>query len=30
MGNSEPPTKRGFDDFYGFVGGYGWTRGSRA
>ena len=23
VGNSEPPTKRGFDDFYGFVGGYG-------
>ncbi|MSU64585.1 MAG: arylsulfatase [Opitutus sp.] len=23
VGDSEPPTKRGFDDFYGFVGGYG-------
>ena len=22
VGDSEPPTKRGFDDFYGFVGGY--------
>lgn len=23
VGDSEPPAKRGFDDFYGFVGGYG-------
>ena len=23
VGDSEPPNKRGFDDFYGFVGGYG-------
>ena len=23
VGDSEPPTKRGFDDFYGFSGGYG-------
>ena len=23
VGDSEPPTKRGFDDFYGFVSGYG-------
>ena len=23
VGDSEPPTKRGFEDFYGFVGGYG-------
>ncbi len=23
VGDREPPTKRGFDDFYGFVGGYG-------
>ena len=23
VGDSEPPTKRGFDDFYGFIGGYG-------
>ena len=23
VGDSEPPTKRGFDDFFGFVGGYG-------